>query len=386
VNQPRNRTLLFLLLCVVCVLVVVVFGYFMVRKTHQPPEVAVGPPSTAPAAPAPGTSQPTPVPGAPSSTAAKEPNAGVAAPPGAEARHPVRVLFFRANALGSEYGKLAVAPLDALDHPVYSKDLACDRVYFSNGVGICLASDRGVFTRYYAVKFDENLKGGWNIPLNGIPSRTRVSPSGRLGSITIFLSGHSYASLNFATQTLILDTATGNVLADLEKFSVTRDGAPFQSKDFNFWGVTFAHDENRFYATLWSKGQTYLVECNLAEKTAKVIHQNVECPSLSPDNTRIGFKKRMPGQRILWNIHVLDLKTMTETRLAETRNVDDQVEWFDNDHLLYALSESETGSSASTDIWMVPANGGGSPSILYKGGFSPSVALWSMPAPPSGAK
>ena len=46
-------------------------------------------------------------------------------------------------------------------------------------------------------------------------------------------------------------------------------------------------------------------------KEARVLRENVECPSLSPDNTRIVFKKRMtdgPGG-VTWRLHVLDLAT-----------------------------------------------------------------------------
>jgi len=172
---------------------------------------------------------------------------------------------------------------------------------------------------------------------------------------------------------------TGEILVpNLEQFSVTRDGAEFKSKDFNFWGVTFAQDENRFYATLWTAGNTYLVQADLARRTAQVVHDNVECPALSPDNTRVAFKRRrvgglLQGGRITWHLTVLDLKTGVETPLGENRSVDDQVEWLDNDHILYALSESEKGSSASTDVWVLPATANGTPQILLKGGFSPSV-------------
>jgi hypothetical protein len=65
----------------------------------------------------------------------------------------------------------------------------------------------------------------------------------------------------------------------------------------NFWGITFARDSDRFYATMATGGRvaeiganggTHLIEGSVAARTAKVIHDNVECPSLSPDGTRIG--------------------------------------------------------------------------------------------------
>ena len=34
----------------------------------------------------------------------------------------------------------------------------------------------------------------------------------------------------------------------------------FKSIDFNFWGVTFGRDGDRFFATLKTRGQRYLVK------------------------------------------------------------------------------------------------------------------------------
>ena len=321
------------------------------------------------------------------------------------------LLYFRANAAGATFGKLAVASLASVDSVHYSSELSCDRVHFRHGKGICLTREAHqevraslrdalrsffmAFTGYSAVMFDEQLRPAWRLNLNGIPSRARVSPSGRLAAITVFLSGHSYASLSFSTQTTIVDVGSGKVLTDLESFSVTRNGEVFQSPDFNFWGVTFARDENRFYATLWSKGKSYLVECDLAKRTANVIYEGVECPSLSPDNMRIAFKKRIvaTGAPVVFHLFLLDLRTLTERPLGQTRSVDDQVEWLDNDHVLYALADSQTGrctsavvasfdcnlneygSGASTDIWALTANVGSLPRLFLKGGFSPAVVL-----------
>src|SRR5207244_621595 len=128
-----------------------------------------------------------------------------------------------------------------------------------------------------------------------------------------------------STQTTLIDMASGATLGDLEQFSIWRDGARFQAPDFNFWGVTFARDSNRFYATLGSGGRTYLIEGDLTAREATVLRENVECPSLSPDDSRLVFKKRVersgPGP-VVWRLHLLDLATMVETPLVETHSVD----------------------------------------------------------------
>lgn len=363
-SPNRHSRNLFLSLCAGCVLAVAIFAALKTFRipTSQSEAIPSGKTSKAIKTEA-ATDQPV------EAAKTQRPVTASALPIKARALSPL--LYFRVNALGDNYGRLAVAPVDALNQVRYASDLSCDRVHFSGKKGVCLTSDRGVFTTYSAVAFDEQLRPGWTKKLNGIPSRVRVSPSGRLAAITIFLSGHSYTSASFSTETTIVDLRSGDVLTDLEKFSVSRDGSPFQSPDFNFWGVTFAHDENRFYATLSSKGKTYLVECDLAKRLARVIHEDVECPSLSPDNSQIAFKKRTGP--ITWRIWLLDLKTLKETPLGEARNVDDQVEWLDPDHVLYALPKDLKASGPTTDLWALPVRGENPPEILVKGAFSPAV-------------
>jgi hypothetical protein len=295
----------------------------------------------------------------------------------AQAKAPNSFLYFVANALVGNQGKLGVTTLDALDRSRHSTDLSCDRVHFAGGKGVCLASDPGAFPTptFEAVLFDVQLRRGWTIKLTGLPSRVRVSPGGRLAAVTAFVSGHSYSSLQFSTQTTIIDVARGEVLADLEQFSASRDGAVFQSPDFNYWGVTFAHDDNRFYATLRTLNRTYLVRGDVATRTAAVIYEGVECPSLSPDDRRIAFKRRTGSivGPISWRLSLLELTTLTETPLGETRSVDDQVEWLDNEHILYALPENGNSSRASADIWKLPIGTDRSPQLFLKGASSPAV-------------
>ena len=50
-------------------------------------------------------------------------------------------------------------------------------------------------------------------------------------------------------------------------------------------------------------GKTYLIEGSVAERTARVLHENVECPSLSPDGTRIAYKSRTDSDDVPWRLH-----------------------------------------------------------------------------------
>jgi Tol biopolymer transport system component len=161
---------------------------------------------------------------------------------------------------------------------------------------------------------------------------------------------------------------TGTKIADLEQFTVTRAGKQVTAVDVNFWGVTFARDSDRFYATLATGGKTYLIQGSISGRVAHVIHENVECPSLSPDGSRIAYKRRTGSRETPWRLTVLDLATMRETPLGETRSVDDQAEWLDDGHVLYGLDGQ---------VWRIPADGRGRPQRFSAAADSPSVVRWS---------
>jgi hypothetical protein len=282
-------------------------------------------------------------------------------------------LLFRNTTLGNTFGQLALAPLDELAGARYTTGLTCERVYYAAGTGLCLSADRGVITTYEALVFDAQQARRNSMPLSGVPSRARVSPDGRQVALTYFVNGDSYAAGGLSTRTLLLEAATGALIANLEQFKVSRDGEPFESVDFNFWGVTFAKEPGVFYSTLSSGGKMYLIRGDAASRSARVIRDGVECPSLSPDNRRVAFKRRMPGIRLLWRIHVLDLETGAETMLSETRSVDDQVEWLDDQTILYGLPNEARKASPSMDIWAVPADGTGAPRLFLRDADSPAV-------------
>jgi hypothetical protein len=225
-------------------------------------------------------------------------------------------------------------------------------------------------TTYDALIFDAGMDVSHTIGLAGSPSRVRVSPDGSIAGITVFVTGHSYAD-DFSTQTILLDLESGDPIADLEvDFEVIRDGTQWQSVDFNFWGVTFV-DESTFYATLGTGGEAYLVKGDVEGRQLTVVRDDVECPSLSPDGTRIAHKIRSESNGvgpITWKIAVLDLATSQVTVLAETRNVDDQVAWLDDDTIMYGLADPD--SPAEPDTWIVAADGSGAPQLLISQAWS----------------
>ncbi|RAJ44128.1 hypothetical protein K353_01597 [Kitasatospora sp. SolWspMP-SS2h] len=280
-----------------------------------------------------------------------------------------RQLLIRNLAWGPHRDEVAAVPADDPDGPRTASGVTCLRFHAAGGTGICLQAERGALDdTYHASVLDSALHEVRRFPAPGIPTRARVSPSGHLVGWTVFVSGDSYAGTDFSTRTAIVDTRDWTFYDNLENFRVIRDGHQVQAADVNVWGVTFA-DDSGFYATVATGGRTYLVRGDLAARTLTTLHQNVECPSLSPDGTRIAYKKRVADAdpAAPWRLYVLDLATMTETATAEQRNIDDQALWSDDRTLLYSMP-GDYGS----DLWSVPADGTGAPALLVRSAVAPA--------------
>ncbi|MER8185899.1 hypothetical protein [Kitasatospora sp. NPDC094015] len=253
---------------------------------------------------------------------------------------------------------------------------SCDRFHAAGEHALCLRALPGTPARTEAVVYDRHFRAIRTVTVPGIPNRARVSASGQLLSWTTFAVGDSYAVSGFSTRTSILDLRTGYLVKSVETIPLTVDGARYHAPDVNYWGVSFAADDNRFYATVSTGGRTHLVEGDLAAWSARTLRENVECPSLSPDGSRIAFKKKVSADPAApWRLYLLDLADLREHPLAETRSVDDQAVWLDGATLAYALP---AGTSGVSDLWTVPADGSGAPVLLARGASSPV----GIPAPP----
>ena len=55
---------------------------------------------------------------------------------------------------------------------------------------------------------------------------------------------------------------------------------------------------------------------------------------------------------------------------AETRSIDDQIEWLDATHVLYGVPRSGSGV---TDVWVAPIDGGGPARVFIPAAESPAV-------------
>jgi hypothetical protein len=284
-------------------------------------------------------------------------------------------VLFRNTLTGEQYGLVAAVALDDPSGARAFTSVRCDRLYAAGGTMSCLRTIPGVATTYEGETLDASTFASeltW--PLPGIPSRTRVSPDGTLIATTAFVTGHSYAQVGFSTETRIR-TSDGTDLGDFETWSFVVDGQDFTASDRNFWGVSFV-DDNLFYATAQSQSadKTWIVTGDVATKTLTTLREGGECPSVSPDHTRVAYKKvvRVENAQKVWAYAILDLASDTETLYPVTAGCDDQIEWLDDDTILYGVPRA--GETGVTDIWSLDVSvPDAEPQLFIEGAWSPAV-------------
>ena len=111
----------------------------------------------------------------------------------------------------------------------------------------------------------------------------------------------------------------------------------------------------------------YLVRGDFAAGTLVIMDDGVECPSLSPDDRRLVYKKRLPD--LTWQLWVYNLATRQRIQLAEPSNVDDQGAWLDPLTVAYGKIDENTGQ---VNVWSVPADGIGAPRLMAENAESPA--------------
>ena len=259
-------------------------------------------------------------------------------------------------------GSLAVSALSDLGGARAIAGLRCERVHYAGGRGLCLVRGGGEEAESEVEIFDSRFHVDHRLSMEGAPNRARVSADGRYGAVTVFAAGEEDTDEGPSAETSIVDLETGKKVADLDDLPLTREGKPFSSEGLHFSSVTFAGDD-RFYASLGSEATGYLLEGSLRDRDLKVIGENADSPSLSPDGTRIAFRRLVDGDGN-WRLFVLDRRTMKATRLAGDDPIDDQAEWLDDEHVVYANDNK---------LWEVAADGSGRPRQILSYAYSPTV-------------
>jgi hypothetical protein len=276
----------------------------------------------------------------------------------------------------SAYGRVGVVTLDNLVDQKIMDTLECERSHFGKDGGLCLVLNReSMQPRAFAYFLDNQFQPLGRLDLAGLPIRARVAADGRHAASTVFVTGENYASEDFTTRTTLYDLPARKAIVDLERFTVERDGKPFSSIDFNFWGVTFRRDSNRFLATLGTGGKRFLVEGDIARRHFRVIADDVECPSLSPDERHVVFKRqRVRAQG--WQLWAMNLETRETWAISEDQqDIDDQVEWLDDTRVLYGMVLGSGLPEQALGLWAtrIDPAAGKNREFFLRSAWSPAV-------------
>lgn len=278
-------------------------------------------------------------------------------------------LVYVSRVPGDEYGQVGYITLTG-ERGV--TELECQRIDWNRGAGLCLQGSGVIGTGGRGVLLDGALRATSQFDIAD-PSRATVSDDGSLVAWTGFTLGHDYlAAGEFATTTQVIHPETGAVLDlefDLEPFDI--NGEEIFDNTRNFWGVTYV-DDSTFYATMGLGGLASVVRGDLENGRIDVVHENASCPEISPDRSTIVAKEQRGDA---FQLVAIDVATGERRDLAETRSVDDQVEWIDDTSIVYALpNDGGTVAQPSFDIWLLNTTDGSEPQLLVPFADSPAAA------------
>ena len=279
-------------------------------------------------------------------------------------------VMFRTLSPKDLHGRVAMARANAGESTRYVSSLACARVAYAAGNGICLVEEpSGTEVRHAAYIFDRGFRPGIRIGLSGIPTRARVSPDGRRAAITIYGEEHlPNGEERLAISSVIVDVASGHAV-NLREFTLDHTAGAVFEGPLDFSSVAFARDSNRFFATLATTTERYIVAGTLDDRRLSLLATGLANEALSPDETRLAVKQRV-GDRGRWQLLVFDLATSSTRTLNQgDRSVDDQVEWLDEGHVVY-----HDATEQGTNLWLLSADGLTPPRVLIAEAYSPSVA------------
>jgi hypothetical protein len=249
--------------------------------------------------------------------------------------------------------------------------LSCMRLHYAGGRGLCLVQETAENPPTYAAfVFDESFTRGVRFALSGVPTRVRVAPNGRRAAVTTYEEEERTEGERLATHSIIVDLESGRVLADLREFHV--DGGallPAASQEpLDFSSVAFEPDGDRFFATLTTSRERFLVAGSVDQRRLTIVRAGIASEGLSPDGRHLAIK-RVIDERGSWQLGVLDLQSGNARDLRQSSSsVDDQVEWWDDRHVLYHDVDGDT-----TSVWILPVDGVNGPRVAIKDAYSGAV-------------
>lgn len=286
-----------------------------------------------------------------------------------------RLLVFRSRERGRNDKRIAVLPREEPGGERVFVGPRCERVAASASRIVCLSRTGDLLRPYQLALFDAGMRELGHAPLDGLPSRARVSPDEKYFATTSFVTGDSYSSEFFSTRTFLHHLRAGETglgkAENVEDYELVLNEEVYRFPDKNVWGVTFVPGQDRFFATVSLSGHRYLVDGSIPSRRMVALRDNVECPSLSPDGLKLAYKRRVrDGQTVAWRFHILDLVSGIDTELGEERSVDDQIAWLDDTNVVYGLARNDRKDE--TDIWIAPVDGK-RPSLFIRDADSPTV-------------
>lgn len=269
---------------------------------------------------------------------------------------------------GDEYGLVGYIDPEGERHIT---ELECSRLDLNESGGICLSSTAGLGGTGRGTLIDASLQPSLRFGVNE-PSRAAVSPDGGVVAWTGFSLGHSYLNAGeFATTTQLVSVERSVGVNLEEVFTTYRDGVVVDAFERNYWGVTFV-DSDLFYATLGLGEETSIVEGRVSTSRIDIVFDNATCPEVSPDGDTIVAKERRGD---FFQLIAIDVVSGTRRDLGEARSVEDQVEWADEDTVLYALPNLDAGTAAQPvfDVYALDVAPGSEPRLVVPFADSPAA-------------
>lgn len=286
-------------------------------------------------------------------------------------------LAFISRIPGADYKRLAVLDTNG-DRRLLAQ--ACDRFHIAADLLLCLSQQQSGLYEAEIVDMSAPDTPTLYSEIAALPSRARISDDQQWASWTVFVSGSGYQDVTgFSTIVRMYDIEAGNSAIDISLFSIVAESIEYQYPEPDFWGVSFG-DDGDFFVTARFDGFIEVMRGSAQDSTMSPTGMRGSCPSLSPDRSTVIYKRQVIeyGEADRFQLVAHDLLTGEEWELGESRSVDDQVEWLDNDTIVYALhapDQEETNlPQPEFDIWELDIAPGSEPRLVIPLADSPSVS------------